>query len=109
MTKLALLLPALIFAEGGWCDSLKKSYAPGRYQPTSREEFEALAPFAVDPPTLEPEGDPNEPKTIDDMRAGELVAYATENGLDIGGLVPQAGKEKILAAVKEALAKKEQV
>ena len=40
------------------------------------------------------------------MKAGELVAYATENGLDIGGLVAQAGKEKILAAVLEAIAKK---
>jgi len=49
------------------------------------------------------------PKLLEDMKAGELIAYASENGLDIGGLVPQAGKEKILAAVKEALTKKEQV
>ena len=45
-------------------------------------------------------------KALEDMKAGELVAYATENGLDIGGLVAQAGKGKILAAVLEAIAKK---
>ena len=49
------------------------------------------------------------PKPIDDMKAGELVAYAEANGLDIGGLVAQSGKEKVLAAVKEAIAKKGQV
>lgn len=43
---------------------------------------------------------------IEDMKAGQLVEYAGANNLDIGGLQPQAGKEKILAAVKEALAKK---
>ena len=45
------------------------------------------------------------PKTLEEMKAGELVAYASENNLDIGGLVAQAGKEKILAAVLEAIAK----
>ena len=48
------------------------------------------------------------PKPIEDMKAGELVAYAEANGLDIGGLVAQSGKEKILAALKEAIAKKDQ-
>lgn len=51
---------------------------------------------------------PAAPKPIEDMKAGELVAYAEANGLDIGGLVAQSGKEKILAAVKEAIAKKDQ-
>ncbi|BDU72394.1 hypothetical protein [Mesoterricola silvestris] len=45
-------------------------------------------------------------KSLDDMKAGELIAYAESNNLDIGGLVFQAGKEKILAAVKEARTKK---
>lgn len=104
-----LMIPALLFAEGGWCEALKQSYAPGRYQPKTREEFEALAPFAVDPPTLEPAKPPQDgPKAIDDMKAGELIAYAAENGHDLGGLVPQAGKEKILATLKEVMAAKSQ-
>ncbi|HLP29807.1 MAG TPA: hypothetical protein VK150_00505 [Geothrix sp.] len=44
---------------------------------------------------------------LDAMKAGELIDYAAKNGLDIGGLVPQSGQAKILAAVKESLAKKE--
>lgn len=105
-----LMIPALLFAEGGWCEALKQSYAPGRYQPKTREEFEALSPFAVDPPTLEPlePKKPLEPKTIEDMKAGELIAYAAEHGHDLGGLVPQAGKEKILATLKEVMAAKSQ-
>lgn len=48
------------------------------------------------------------PKTIDDMKAGELVKYAEENGYDIGGLQAQAGKEKILTALKTAIDAKAQ-
>lgn len=44
-------------------------------------------------------------KPIEDMKAGELVKYAEAHSLDIGGLQPQAGKEKVLAAVKLALQK----
>lgn len=47
-----------------------------------------------------------EPKDIEDMKAGELIAYAEEGGLDIGEMVPQMGAPKILAAVKAALALK---
>ena len=47
-------IPALMFDEGGWCKALEMSYAPGRYQPASVEEFHALAPFARQPvPQLE--------------------------------------------------------
>lgn len=99
------MIPAILFAEGGWCETLKQSYAPGRYQPKTRDEFEALAPFAVDPPALEPKKEDG-PKTIDDMKAGELIAYAAENGHDLGGLVAQSGKEKILATLKEVIASK---
>jgi hypothetical protein len=41
-----------------------------------------------------------DPKSLDDMKAGELIAYAAANGIDMGGLVAQSGKEKILAAIK---------
>lgn len=56
---------------------------------------------------LEPPKEPKEPKPLEEMKAGELIAYADENNLDIGGMKPQAGQEKILAAVLEAIAKKE--
>ena len=46
---------------------------------------------------------PAAPKSIDDMKAGELIAFAEAEHLDIGGLVAQSGKEKILAAVKLAM------
>lgn len=97
--------PNLHFTEGGWCEALGISYAPGAYRPKTKAEYLALAPFDVDAPALEEDG----PKSIDDMKAGELVAYAEANGLDIGGLVAQSGKEKVLAAVKEAIVKKAQV
>ncbi|BDU76296.1 hypothetical protein [Mesoterricola sediminis] len=47
------------------------------------------------------------PVDLDSMKASELIDYAAKNDLDIGGLVPQAGQVRILAAVKEAIAKKE--
>lgn len=53
---------------------------------------------------LEP---PKEPKPLEEMAAGELIAYAAGNGLDIGDMKPQSGQKKILAAVLEAIAKKE--
>lgn len=72
-----------------------------------RERFNALEARIK---TLEAMIRPKEdgPKPLEDMKAGELVAYAESNGLDIGGLVAQSGKEKILAALKEAIAKKDQ-
>ena len=47
--------------------------------------------------------DTEEEKPLEDMKAGELIKYAEANGLDIGGLKPQHGAEKILAVVKDAL------
>ena len=55
----------------------------------------------------EPPEDPKEPKPLEEMAASELIAYAAGNGLDIGDMKPQAGQKKILAAVLEAIAKKE--
>lgn len=46
-------------------------------------------------------------KPLEEMKAGELIAFASDNDLDIGGLVPQSGQVKILAAVKAALEDKE--
>lgn len=92
-------IPPLNFVEGGWCEALKTSYHPGHYQPKTIDEYKALAPFALDAPALEEEGS----KSIDDMKAGELIAFAEAEHLDIGGLVAQSGKEKILAAVKLAM------
>lgn len=51
--------------------------------------------------------DPKEPNPLEEMAAGELIAYAAGNGLDIGDMKSQAGQKKILAAVLEAIAKKE--
>ena len=49
------MIPTLRFLEGGWCEALKASYAPGVYQPKTKAEYEALAPFAVDATELEAE------------------------------------------------------
>ena len=46
-------------------------------------------------------------KPLEEMKAGELIAYAEEHDLDIGGLQAQAGKDKILSAVKAAIEKKQ--
>lgn len=48
-------------------------------------------------PEEDEEGDP-----LDGLRASDLIAYAREHNLDIGNLVVQSGKVKILAAIKEA-------
>ena len=39
-------LPPLHFSCAGWCAALNRSYFIGWYHPTSRAEYEALAPFA---------------------------------------------------------------
>lgn len=39
----------LVFEESGWCEALKRSYMLGAYEPKSREEYEALKPFAQKP------------------------------------------------------------
>jgi len=44
------------------------------------------------------------PLALEDMKASELIAFAAKNGLAIGDMVPQNGRDKILAAVKVALA-----
>lgn len=44
---------------------------------------------------------------LEAMKAGELIQYAKDKGLEIGDLKPQSGKEKILAAVLAAQAGKE--
>lgn len=44
-------------------------------------------------------------ESLEDMKATELIAFAAKNGLEIGDLVPQSGKEKILTAVKAAIAR----
>ncbi len=46
-------------------------------------------------------------KPLEEMKAGELIAYAEEHDLDIGGLQAQAGQPKVLAAVKAAIEKKQ--
>ena len=46
------------------------------------------------------------PKLLEELKAGELLAYAKEKGLNIGDLKAQHGAEKILAAIKAAEAAK---
>lgn len=38
--------PTLVFSKSGWCEALHKSYRQGVYRPKSKDEYEALAPFA---------------------------------------------------------------
>ncbi len=45
-------------------------------------------------------------KGLDAMSATELVKFAEAGGLDIGGLVPRNGREKILSAVQAAMVRK---
>lgn len=101
-------IPHLTFTEGGWCEALGRSYAPGVYHPKTVDEYNALAPFAVDAEPLKASDDtaPKGPKPLEEMKAGELIAYAAAEKLNIGDMKPQAGQEKILAAVQEAIAKK---
>lgn len=41
-------LPALRFAESGWCEELQRSYFRGVFRPGNRREYEALRPFAAE-------------------------------------------------------------
>lgn len=45
---------------------------------------------------------------LESLKAGQLVKYAEDNHLDIGGLKAQAGKEVVLAAVLAAIEKKKE-
>ena len=57
-------------------------------------------------PKASVDASPKGPKPLEEMKAGELIAYAASEKLDIGDMKPQAGQERILAAVREAIAKK---
>ena len=57
------MFPILTFKEGGWCNALGRAYAPGYYRPNSREEYMALAPFAVNAPAL-PDVDTDPTNTV---------------------------------------------
>lgn len=63
------MIPSLIFEKGGWCPELKKSYRPGFYQPSTREEYIALAKYAVDAQPL-----PDEPNLDDDEQESDTNA-----------------------------------
>lgn len=39
--------PLLHFRNSGWCEALQRSYFRGNYRPVSKEEYEALKPFAA--------------------------------------------------------------
>jgi hypothetical protein len=90
-------IPALMFAEGGWCEALKTSYRPGSYQPLTADEYKALAPFAIDAPGLEEETD------TPDKDA--LVARAVELGVGSQSVLARWGAAKLTAAIAEAEAK----
>lgn len=64
------------------------------------------AEVVADPEEEKDEKDAEKP--FEDMKAGELVKYAEAHSLDIGGLQPQVGKEKVLAAVLAAIEKKKE-
>lgn len=57
-------IPALNFANGGWCPELETSYLPGQYQPKDAAEYVALAPYAVDAPELEMDDSDKEKETL---------------------------------------------
>lgn len=59
-------------------------------------------------PEEDEKGEKDAEKTLEGMKAGELVKYAETHNLDIGGLQPQVGKEKVLAAVLAAIEKKKE-
>ena len=40
--------PVLVFANSGWCEKLGSSYFKGRFEPRTKEQYEALKPFAVE-------------------------------------------------------------
>lgn len=39
--------PLLHFRNSGWCEALQRSYFRGNYRPATKEEYEALKPFAA--------------------------------------------------------------
>lgn len=39
--------PLLHFCNSGWCEALQRSYYQGDYRPATKEEYEALKPFAA--------------------------------------------------------------
>jgi len=42
----AVEFPLLHFSAAGWCSELNRSYFVGWYQPITRDEYDALAPYA---------------------------------------------------------------
>lgn len=93
-------IPALTFDEGGWCEEIQQSYRPGTYTPATKEEFEALAPFARKPvASMELE----EADTAREV----LVARAIELKIDSPSTLRRWKTERLQAAISEAESKLE--
>lgn len=103
------MIPTLIFKHGGWCPELKKSYRPGFYQPGTREEYNALAKYAVDAQPLPDEQKLDIPvsqellDTIAVADLGALKQYALTLG--VGRVAHNISLESLRAKILEHLTK----
>ena len=95
--------PILTFRQGGWCPALNKSYARGFYQPKSKEEYDALAPYAESAAPLPPDDKAPDFSNIDVAATDDrdaLMAYAKHLGLTPAWNI---GIEKLRAMITEHL------
>jgi len=69
------------------------------------EKLEGYRAPVLPGPATGPKAPAGEPaaKSIDDMAAGELIAFAKAKNIDLGGMVAQTGKKNILPVIKAAL------
>ena len=88
-------IPALMFTEGGWCEALKTSYQPGRYQPKTVAEYNALCAFAHAAPLEE------------EATKDALIAQAFALGVGTQSALARMNKAQLAEAIATAKEAKE--
>lgn len=90
-------IPVLIFAETFWHPKLEQMFQMGRYQATTKEEFEALKPYASDPV----------PEIVDDADQAKapFVARALELKIGQPSVLARWSEDRLQKAIADAEAK----
>ena len=89
-------LPALRFVESGWCAALKTSYMRGVYQPKTRDEYNALASFAVNAAAID------EVNVSDASDKAALVERAIALGLGAPSVLERWSVDRLRDAISKA-------
>lgn len=86
----------LIFSSSGWCEKLGNSYEKGRYQPKTKEEFDALKKYAskvieIKPFKAKEENSKVIPSGSDTEGGGDITEFTEERIAEIRAQAKEKG------------------